>query len=106
MPRVQGTTLAPKGVTILLVWRQHMPGLPCVVLREQVGCPQTVAAGSETARRADVPPPLGFVTLQTGRPVRQRARTGLTGVGFIDQGDRDAGGGGLVGEILALAAMR
>src|SRR5215469_11369688 len=104
MPRVQGTTLAPKGVTILLVWRPHMPGLPCVVLREQVGCPQTVAVGSETARRADVPPPLGFRTLQTGCPIRQRARARLAGVGFVNQGDRDAGGGGLVGEIVALAA--
>ena len=55
--------------------------------------------GSETASRAAVHAPLGFVTLQTARPIRQRAWTGLDCVGFFDQGNGDACRCRLVGDV-------
>jgi hypothetical protein len=76
-----------------------------VVPREQVGCPQAVAMGRQTARRAAIDAPLGVGAVQASGAVWQRARTGLTRLRLVDQGDGDARRLGFVREILALATM-
>src|ERR1051326_3661758 len=81
----------PRVWVTILLWRWFdMPRLPRIVLGKQVGTANPISMRSKTASRATVDAPLGFVTLQTAGPARQRAGTGLAGIGFFDRSDGDA----------------
>src|SRR5689334_19559636 len=83
--RVQATTLPHEWVTILFLGRQDMAWFPGKVLREQVGTAHGVPMRCKTTSRATIHAPLGCITVQAPRPIRQGARTGLTGIGYLDQ---------------------
>jgi hypothetical protein len=51
-----------------------MPRLACVVLAQNIRATNRVSVCSETTSRTGKRAPPGFVTLQTGRAIRQRTR--------------------------------
>src|SRR5260370_28012525 len=60
----------------------------------------------KTASRATIHAPPGFITVQATCPIRQGAREGLAGIGFLDQGNSDSSRFRFVGDVVALASMR
>src|SRR6516165_10433124 len=97
--RARAATLAPEGVTILWRSRHDVSRFPGMVDAQDVGAPDRVPMGNETAGRAAIDAPLWFVPVQT-------ARAGLTRIGFVDQLDTHADRLRLVGNVLAEPAMR
>src|SRR6266436_5706319 len=97
--RVQAATLPHEWVTILFLGRKDMPRLARKVLREQVGTAHGVPMRCKTTSRATIHAPLGFITVHATSPIRQGARTGLTSLGFLDQGHCNPHRRRLVGDI-------
>lgn len=83
-----------------------MARFPGIVLAQDVRRSYRISMRSETASRAPVGSPLGFVTLHAGGPVRQSAGAGLRGIGFFHKRDADACCFRFVRDVLPLAAMR
>src|SRR5260221_2352971 len=104
--RVQAATLPHEWVTILVCGRKDMPRLTRKVLREQVGTAHGVPMRCTTTSRAAIHAPLGFVTVQATTPIWQGARTGLTGIGLLDQANGNPRRFRLVGDVSALASVR
>lgn len=83
-----------------------MPRLARVVLAQDIRTANAVSMRSKTASRAAIEPPLGFVTLHAGCAVGQRAGAGLRSISFRAKGHSNACRFCLVGDVLALSAMR
>src|SRR5260370_11862911 len=104
--RVQATTLPHEWVTILFLGRKDMPRLTRIMLGQQVGTAHGVPMRCKTTSRAPIHAPLGFITVQATTPIRQGARTGLTGIGLLDQANGNPRSFRLVGDGPALPSMR
>ena len=83
-----------------------MSRLSRIVLGKQVRTANPIAMRSKTASRAAIHTPLGFIALQAPGPVQQRARTGLAGRGFFDQGNGNPSCRRLVGDVRSLPSVR
>jgi hypothetical protein len=82
-----------------------MPGLPRVVLREQIGTSYAVPVRCEPTHRAAIDAPLGLVTVHASGAIWQGARASLRGVGFFHKSNADASPFRLIGDVRSLPSM-